>query len=116
MSHLHILNKANARAELDSPWPGTPLKGDPQTVTINAYSSADGKLLSGTWESSPGLWAIDYQDWEYCHLLEGRCIITPEGGKPVEITKGDVFVIEPGLKGTWEVVERVRKYYVFSLS
>jgi len=27
-----------------------------------------------------------------------------------------VFVIEPGFKATWEVVERVRKYYVFVLA
>ena len=27
---------------------------------------------------------------------------------------GDVFVIEPGMKGTWEVVETVRKYFVFA--
>jgi len=27
-----------------------------------------------------------------------------------------VFVIEPGFKATWEVLERVRKYYVFVLS
>jgi uncharacterized cupin superfamily protein len=114
--HLHLHRLAHARAELDSPWPGTALAGDPQTVTINAYASADGRLLSGLWESSPGLWAIDYQDWEYCHFLEGHCIITPEGGTPVHLRGGDVFVIEPGLKGTWEVVERVRKHYVFSLS
>jgi uncharacterized cupin superfamily protein len=25
-----------------------------------------------------------------------------------------VFVIEPGMKGTWEVVETVRKYFVFA--
>jgi len=27
-----------------------------------------------------------------------------------------VFVIEPGFKATWEVIERVRKYYVFVLA
>ena len=26
------------------------------------------------------------------------------------------FVIEPGFKATWEVIERVRKYYVFVLA
>jgi uncharacterized protein len=43
-------------------------------------------------------------------------ILTPEGGKPIELKAGDVFVIEPGFKATWEVLERVRKYYVFVLS
>jgi hypothetical protein len=36
--------------------------------------------------------------------------------KPIELKAGDVFVIEPGFKATWEVVERVRKYYVFVLA
>jgi EutQ-like cupin domain len=59
----------------------------------------------GIWESSPGVWKVDYTDWEYCHFLEGRCILTPERGKPIELKAGDVFVIEPGFKATWEVVE-----------
>ena len=61
-------------------------------------------------------WRVDYKDWGCCHFLEGRRILTPEGGKPIELKAGDVFVIEPGLKATWEVVERVRKYYVFVLA
>ena len=28
---------------------------------------------------------------------------TPEGEQPVHLRAGDVFVIEPGLRGTWEV-------------
>jgi uncharacterized cupin superfamily protein len=114
----HIFLHRNARAEvaLDAPWPGTPISGDPRTVTLNGYESEDGKRLMGIWESSPGVWKVDYKDWEYCHFLEGRCILTPEGGKPIELKAGDVFVIEPGFKATWEVVERVRKYYVFVLS
>jgi uncharacterized cupin superfamily protein len=52
---------------------------------------------------------------------DGRAQITLNGdesedGKPIELKAGDVFVIEPGFKATWEVVERVRKYYVFVLS
>jgi uncharacterized protein len=114
----HFFLHRNARAEvaLDAPWPGTPISGDPHTVTLNGYESEDGKRLMGIWESSPGVWKVDYKDWEYCHFLEGRCILTPEGGKPIELKAGDVFVIEPGFKATWEVVERVRKYYVFVLS
>jgi EutQ-like cupin domain len=43
-------------------------------------------------------------------------MLTPEGGKPIELKAGDVFVIEPGFNATWEVVGRVRKYYVFVLA
>jgi uncharacterized protein len=52
--------------------------------------------------------------WEYCDFQEGYCIITPEGKEPIHLKAGDKFIIEPGMKGTWEVVETVRKYFVFA--
>ena len=106
---------ANPVPKLDSPWPGTVLLGNPQTVTLNGYESEDGTILMGTWISTPGTWAIDYNDWEYCHILEGRCVITPDGGDSIELKANDVFIIEPGLKGTWKVCETIRKYYIFKL-
>ena len=57
---------------------------------------------------------VNYEKWEFCHFLDGYCIITPEGEEPKHLKAGDVFVIEPGMKGTWEVVETVRKYFVFA--
>jgi uncharacterized protein len=114
--HLFLHRESKPAVAVDAPWPGEPIAGDPHTVTLNGYASADGRLLTGVWESTPGTWEIDYQDWEYCHILEGRCVIRPEDGAPKELKAGDVFVIEPGLKGVWEVVETVRKYYVFHLS
>ena len=44
---------------------------------------------------------MNYERWEFCHFLDGYCIITPEGEQPVRLRAGDVFVIEPGLRGTW---------------
>jgi len=38
----------------------------------------------------------------------------PQGMAPIHLRAGDIFVIEPGMKGTWEVVETVRKYFVFA--
>lgn len=52
--------------------------------------------------------------WEYCHFQEGYCVITPDGLAPIHLRAGDIFVVEPGMKGTWEVVETVRKYFVFA--
>ncbi len=57
----------------------------------------------GTWICTPGKWEVNYERWEFCHFLDGYCIITPEGEQPVHLRAGDVFVIEPGLRGTWEV-------------
>jgi len=90
------------------------LEGDPHTVNLNAYTSEDGSKIMGTWICTPGKWYVDYVKWEYCHFQEGYCIITPEGLEPIHLRAGDIFVVEPGMKGTWEVVETVRKYFVFA--
>lgn len=113
--NIFVHRDAKPTVAVDAPWPGVAISGDPHTVTMNGYASDDGSMLMGTWMSTPGVWQVDYGAWEYCHFLEGRCIITPEGGAPIELSAGDVFIVEPGLKGTWEVVETVRKYYVFRL-
>jgi uncharacterized cupin superfamily protein len=42
--------------------------------------------------------------------------LMPEGGTPIELEAGDVFVSEPAFKATGEVVERVRKSHVSVLA
>jgi len=90
------------------------LEGDPHTVNLNAYTSEDGSKIMGTWICTPGKWRVEYVKWEYCHFQEGYCVITPDGLEPIHLRAGDIFVVEPGMKGTWEVVETVRKYFVFA--
>ena len=52
-----------------------------------------------------------YTEDEFCHVLEGRSIVTEAGGKAVTVVAGDSFVIPRGFVGTWEVVERTRKEF-----
>ena len=92
----------------------TRIAGDPHTVNLNAYTSEDGKKIMGTWICTPGTWEVSYDRWEYCHFQEGYCIITPEGQAPIHLKAGDIFVVEAGMRGTWQVVETVRKYFVFA--
>ncbi|MCB6184615.1 cupin domain-containing protein [Leeia sp. TBRC 13508] len=113
--HIFLHREANPTPIVDRPWAGTVAEGEPHTLTNNGYSSADGTLHMGVWESSVGVWKVDYKVWEYCNFLEGHCILTPENGEPIHLKAGDVFIIEPGFKGRWEVVEKVKKYYVIKL-
>ena len=64
------------------------------------------------WESTPGKWRISYDEWEFCHILSGVSVITEDGGEARTVKAGDAFVLRPGFKGTWEVVETTRKEYV----
>jgi uncharacterized cupin superfamily protein len=39
-------------------------------------------------------------------------VIAEDGGEARTVGAGDSFVLRPGFKGTWEVVETTRKEYV----
>lgn len=83
----------------------------PGFLTWNA-EEAEGGLYAGIWEATPGKWRVEYDEWEFCHILSGISILTEEGGEAHTLKAGDSFVIRPGFKGTWEVVETTRKQYV----
>ncbi len=42
--------------------------GDPHTVNLNAYLSADGSKIMGTWICTPGKFEVNYEKWEFCHF------------------------------------------------
>ena len=101
--------------EVGAPNADRVVAGVPSFRTWNAYESADGKTYCGVWEATPGTWRISYDEWESCTLLSGHSIVTPEGAAPVPLHAGDTMVLEPGFRGTWEVVETTRKTYVIRL-
>ena len=88
------------------------LAGEYLTRTWNHYAGENGRLYCGIWESTPGKVAINYTEWEFCHLIEGRVVIASETGEEWHFRQGDAFMIPAGFKGTWETVETVRKHYV----
>jgi len=65
-----------------------------------------------TKEVSEFPWTYDSQEQFY--VLEGHVIVTPDGGKPVEIKVGDFVTCPAGMSCTWQVLEPIRKYYQFS--
>lgn len=88
------------------------IEGNPETRTWNVEKTEDGQILSGIWEASEGSWRVDYDKWEFCHILSGHSILTQDGKAPRHVHAGDSFVVRPGFKGIWEVVETTRKLYV----
>lgn len=90
------------------------ISGDPRFTTWNA-EEAQGGLYAGVWESTPGKWRIEYDEWEFCHILSGVSVIAEDGGATRTIRTGDSFILRPGFKGSWEVLETTRKEYVIRL-
>jgi uncharacterized cupin superfamily protein len=89
------------------------VSGAPTFTTWNV-EERDG-LYCGTWRATPGMWRIAYDEWEYCRILQGVSIISEEDGDTLEVRAGDSFVLRPGFRGTWEVVETTVKEYVIRL-
>ncbi len=64
-----------------------------------------------TKESSEFPWT--YGDKETCYILEGDIVVTPDGGQPVEIRKGDLVTFPKGMSCTWNIRKDVKKHYKF---
>lgn len=90
-------------------------EGTPSMRTWVQHTSADGSVISGTWEATVGAWHASYKFYEFVHLIEGQITITPDGGEAVTLRPGDAFVVEPTFKGTWKVEAPVRKHFCIKL-
>merc|ERR1719192_2864053 len=69
--------------------------------------------MSGYWECTPGKYDVKYTAYEYLRVIEGKMIITPKDGDAITVVAGDAVAIEKEFEGTWEVVEKVRKFWSF---
>jgi uncharacterized cupin superfamily protein len=103
--------RRNMKGEESSPAPDKVMKGEPKTTVRNYFSDPSGQFFAGTWSSTVGKWKIEYSENEFCHLLEGRVVITSAEGKRWQFNAGDAWVIPAGFSGTWETVEPARKRY-----
>ncbi len=64
-----------------------------------------------TKEASEFPWT--YGDQETCYFLGGDVVVTPDGGEPVEIGKGDFVTFPSGMSCTWKIRQEVKKHYRF---
>jgi len=87
------------------------VEGSPRTVSTLDYARDD-KIFAGEWSASVGAWRVKYEEWEFCHVLEGACELVPDGGEAVRYAEGDSFIIEPGFVGVWRVLTPMKKRYV----
>ena len=94
----------------ERPTPERLISGDPVFTTWNVEERD--WLYCVIWQSTPGKWLISYDEWEYCRILSGRSVITDENGAEHSLGPGDSFILRPGFRGTWEVIETTRKDYV----
>ena len=64
-----------------------------------------------TWKKEVSTFEWRFPEQEIAYILEGSCIITPNGGLPVSFGKGDLVTFPAGLKASWQVLEPLHKHY-----
>jgi uncharacterized cupin superfamily protein len=65
------------------------------------------------WSKEVSTFPWSYDQQETCYILEGEVIVTPEGGEPVEIVRGDLVTFPAGMNCSWEIKQDIRKHYIF---
>jgi hypothetical protein len=65
------------------------------------------------WTKEVSEFPWEYDESETCYFLEGDVVVTPEGGEPVQVGKGDLVTFPKGMSCTWDVRKGVRKHYRF---
>lgn len=103
--------------ELDESLLGQPFAevlGDDIAVRMSVpFTSDDSRIMSGIWEAEPGLSRWEFLErGEAIHVLQGRMVVTKDGGEAVSLEAGTAAVFPIGWKGTWEIKERIRKFFV----
>lgn len=92
--------------------PEAVIDGKPEEQGAVILESDDGKCIIGIWESTPYAESFDaYPGDEFCQVLSGKVTLTDENGTEKTFVAGDSYVVPKGFKGTFRVVETMRKYY-----
>jgi uncharacterized cupin superfamily protein len=65
------------------------------------------------WTKEVSTFPWSYSDSETCYFLEGEVVVTPDGGEPVTVGKGDLVTFPAGMSCTWDVRQPVKKRYTF---
>ncbi len=65
------------------------------------------------WEKEVSRFSWSYDESEICLFLEGDVKVTPNGGTPVRIGKGDLVTFPANMECVWDVRSPVRKHYRF---
>ena len=67
----------------------------------------------GIWEKEASAFPWRYDATETCYFLEGDVIVTPDGGDPVKMGKGDLVTFPEGMSCRWDIRQAVKKHFAF---
>jgi uncharacterized protein len=90
------------------------------TTTITVISQPSSEQLDelnvfnwSIWSKEVSEFPWTYGEAETCYFLAGDVVVTPDGGQPVTMGKGDLVTFPAGMSCTWKITSAVRKHYKF---
>lgn len=90
----------------------TVISGNPKHTSWPHFVGDDGKVRSGVWESTAGIFKGPMNNQiEFCHIIKGEAKIVADG-KEFYVKAGDGFVMDNGLQPIWHVDNFVKKHFV----
>ncbi len=92
--------------------PDRVVEGDPHHESTIFYENKEGRLMAGTWVSTPGKWHAFTDRDEFCYFISGHARLISEDGSAQTFKTGDAFLIPNGFRGYWEVLETTTKHFV----
>ena len=93
-----------------------------QTTAISVTSQPNQERLERLGVYNWSIWTKEisefpwsYDEAETCYFLEGEVVVTPDGGEPVKMGKGDLVTFPARMSCTWQINGAVKKHYKFGL-
>ena len=85
------------------------IEHNPSTAKLEVMGVDDWPL----WTKEVSEFAWTYDTNETCYILEGKVIVTPDGGQPVTMGESDLVTFPAGMSCTWHVRQPIKKHYKF---
>lgn len=114
MTRITSFTQPDSAPVIDQPRVERREEGAPQRSTWTLYESAAEGLVAGIWDCEVGRWRIEFgpAEHEYFHVLHGRARLHDAEGGVTDVGPGQAVVIPPNFRGSFEVLEPLRKHFV----
>jgi uncharacterized cupin superfamily protein len=76
------------------------------------FSASEPPVNMGIWECSPGRWRRENMVAEFAYFIAGRARFFPDLSEPFDVDAGDAVWFPGNCKGTWDILETLRKTYL----
>ena len=95
----------------------TTLTPGQQEATAELWESTDGKVSTGVWACTPGLFTSVRDGFcETCYIVSGLGTLHGDDGESVPLHAGVMIALPDGWRGRWEIVETLKKVYTIALA